>query len=143
MNHNGDFLCQSFLKEPFMWSFAMRGNNLLNFLLTKDSKYFDVFCRIFIRYIKPELVELIRCGFIRIEPYISRLCFAEFCTIRFCYQRTSECEGFPPCFSADKLSPCYNISPLIGATHLKLAAIIIIKMKKISSLHKLVRKFSK
>ena len=125
MNHHGDLLGKPFLKKSFMRSFVMLRNDIFNLLLTQNGKDFNIFSRIFIRNIKPELVKLVRGSFFRIEPYISRFCFTKFSSIRFCYQRAGKGIGFTSCFSADKLCTSYNIPPLIRTTHLKLTVEVI------------------
>src|SRR5512136_1099543 len=112
-------------------------NQVFNFIFIEKSKYFQIFGSILVRCIKPELVECIRSCSIRVEPYISRLGFSEFSSIGFSNQGDSKCKCFTTGFSPYEFGSCCNISPLVGAAHLKFAVVMLVKIKKIETLYEL------
>src|SRR5436190_494532 len=112
-----------------------------DFIARHQRKNPDVFFYIFVRSIQPELVELIRGSFFRIEPYIPAFCLAEFCSVGFFYQRSSKRKCFSSTLPPDELSARYYVAPLIAAAHLHFYIFVLPQVIKIVTLNKLVRRF--
>lgn len=68
-------------------------------LLVKRCEYLYVLLCVIIAYVKPELVESVRCGAVAVKPDVSGLCLAELLAVSLCNERTSE--GISLCLAAE------------------------------------------
>ena len=87
MNHNGNLLCQTLLERTGTRILLVLLNKSINLLLGKGSEYLDIFLRIRVGNIEPELIELIGGGVFRIEPYISALSLSKLAAVGLSDQR--------------------------------------------------------
>ena len=118
-------------------------NGCVNHLLREHCKYLNIFLRILVAYIQPELIEGVRRCVICIQPDISLLCLATLLAVCLGYERAGKSVGLAAQLPADKLGAGSNITPLVAAAHLKFAVHLLIKMEEIISLHKLVGELGK
>ncbi|MNP34622.1 hypothetical protein D3C76_1279200 [compost metagenome] len=84
--------------------------------------------------VRPELVEFIRCRFLRIKPDRAACCFAELRTIRLQHQRNRQAKryGFRTFFFTDQIKPARNVAPLIRTTNLQLHVLVLIEVQEIN-----------
>ena len=71
----------------------MLGDKGLDSLAVEECEDLDVTLCVVIRYVEPELVELIWRGILCIEPYITALGLAELCTICLGDEWTGDCKS--------------------------------------------------
>ena len=64
-----------------MWCLLVLSNQSLNSLAVEEGEDLDITLCVVIRYVEPELVELIWRGVLCIEPYVTALGLTELCTI--------------------------------------------------------------
>jgi hypothetical protein len=83
-----------------------------------------------------------RCS-LRVKPDIPTFAFSEFCSISFCDKACGQSIGITICFSSDQFRSGHDVSPLVGAAHLKLAVFVFIQPVEIISLHQLIGELSK
>ena len=78
VNQTGHFLCKNALRFWFgAAGFIFRFDGI-DFFDRQEGKVFQEFIYIGIGYFQPELVELIRRSFLRVQPYCAAFGFAEF-----------------------------------------------------------------
>ena len=124
-----------------MRGFGMPGNQGFDFFLPEHGKNLQVLFRIVIRYIEPELIELVWGGPDGIKPHIPLLGLPELPPILFGDQRTGKGKGLTPFDPADQFRPRDNVAPLVGSPHLQLTVILPVKDQKIIPLDHLIGKF--
>src|SRR6187397_3081161 len=100
-------------------------DHAINFVLWQESEYLNPFFRICISRIKPELVELIGCCSFCIQPYITGFGFAKLPSISFSDQWAGQGKCFAPCFAAYEFSARSYVTPLVAATHLEFAILVV------------------
>ena len=121
MNHNGNLLCQTLLKRTGTRILLVFLNKSINLLLGKRSEYLDIFLRIRVGNIEPELIELIGGGVFRIEPNVAALGLSKLAAVGLGDKRAGECEHLAAILTTDKFGTGCDISPLIRTAKLKLA----------------------
>ena len=113
-------------------------NGFLYLLAAEHGEDLYIPCRILVGYVQPELVELVRACPFRIEPDVAFLGLAEFASVGLCDKRAGECEGLFPELSADQLRSGGDVSPLVAASHLERAALVLVEPEVVIPLQKLV-----
>ena len=113
MNHNGNLLCQTLLKRTGTRILLVLLNKSINLLLGKRSEDLDIFLRISVGNIEPELIELIGGGVFRIEPNVAALGLSKLAAVGLGDKRTGECEHLAAILAADKFGAGCDITPLI------------------------------
>ena len=99
-------------------------------------EYLDIFLRILIAYIQPELVESIRSGAISVQPNVAVFCFTKLLTIGFGNQRTGQAESLliTSQGTAYQFGTCCHVAPLIVTTQLQFDAMFLVKIKEVITL---------
>ena len=141
MNHDSHFLGQALLKDAQMGSSLVLGRQSINLLLGQCSEYLYVAFGILVAHVQPELVELIWRSVARVEPDVSGLCLAELATVGLRNQRAGQCKYLPAVRTANQFGTGGDVTPLVAATHLELAAFGFIQMKEVVPLQQLVGEF--
>ena len=90
----------------------------INHILFQRGKYLDILLGIVVADIQPELIELIRCGALGVEPDVSRLGLTKLLTIALGNQRTRQGKGLVLVTqrTTDELSTRSDITPLVITT---------------------------
>ena len=90
-------------------------NESIDNILFQRGEYLDILFGIVIADIQPELIELIRCGALGVEPDVSRLGLTKLLTIALSNQRTCQSKGLILVTqrTTDELSTRGDITPLV------------------------------
>ena len=126
MHHDGELLGESLLHRSLAGIFGMLASERFDLLLREEGEDLEIFLSIGIRDIEPELIELIRRCTLRVEPYVATLGLAELATIRLSDQRACQGISLATQFATDQLRAGGDITPLIGASELKFAVLLLI-----------------
>ena len=139
MNEDGNFLSQKLLEFSLSRVELMVCNCSLYLFLGKECENLDVALGIFIGYIEPELVELVRRGSFRIELDVAFLGLAELLSVSLSDEWAGQCVcvGLAE-HSSDKFSSGSDVSPLVASAHLQMAVLVLIEPEEIVSLEQLV-----
>ena len=70
-------------------------------------------------------VELIWRSVARVEPDVSGLCLAELATVVLRNRRAGQCKYLPTVRTANQFGTSGDVTPLVAATHLELAACLL------------------
>ena len=138
MNHCGHFLCKELLKLTALRCLCVLSDRRIDLLLGEHGEDLDVFLCVRVRYVEPELVELIWRRALRIQPDVSLLSLSELSSVSLCDQRAGECESLLAEDTADELGTCGDVSPLVCSTHLQGTSLVLIEIEEVISLKKLV-----
>ena len=111
--HSGDLLGEAFLQRTLSGILGLFGNKLVDLFAGKLGEDLDIFLGIGIRYVQPELVELVGRSLSGIEPYVAALGFSEFSTIGFCDKRACQRESLTAVGAANKLGTGCDVAPLV------------------------------
>ena len=90
VHHGGDFLGEPLLHGALARVCLLLFDEGVDFLLGERSEDFDVFHSLFIAYVEPELVELVRGCAGRVKPNVAALGLAEFLAVGFGDKRAGE-----------------------------------------------------
>ena len=101
----------------------------------------DVFFAVLVAAVNPKLVESIGRGLLGIKPDVALFGLAEFAAIGFGDERAGEGESLAVGLATNQLGTGGDIAPLVAATHLQLAVVMLIQVQEIVTLHQLVREF--
>jgi len=82
-------------------------------LFAKEGKYADVFFRVFVGTVQPELIKGIWRGAFGIEPDVSGFGLPEFPAVGLGDKRTSKSKGLTTKFPANEFGSGYDVAPLI------------------------------
>ena len=141
MYKDRDLLGQLFLQQTLCRVLLVRAGDIGDLGSRKKREDLDPFHVIFITGIQPELIELIGACFFRIQPYVALFRFPEFPTIGFGDQRTGKGIGLTAGLASDQFGARDDIAPLVAATHLEFAFLVLMEPVVVISLHQLVGEF--
>ena len=77
MNHHRYLLSQTLLKDTAAGILLMFGHQCFDSFTLQGGKYLDVFLRIVITNVQPELIERIRCCAVSVQPNVTVLRLAK------------------------------------------------------------------
>ena len=128
-------ISKTLLQYTQVWRSIVLGDKSLNSLAVEQCEDLDIALSVVVAHVQPELVELIRRCVASIEPYITRLCLTKLRTVSLGNKRAgdSKCLSLRAELTADKLSTCCDITPLICTTELNLAVVLIVEVQEDSS----------
>ena len=96
VNHDSYFLSQTFLEYTQVRSLFVFCNQAFYFFFAQWSEYLDITLSVFVAYIQPELIELVRRGISCVQPDISWFCLTKFTTVGFVISGQVRANTSPP-----------------------------------------------
>ena len=126
--HGGNLFCQTLLQDASSWVLLMLFNQRLDGFALQRSKYLDIAFSVVVAHVQPKLVERVRCGALRIEPYVSALGLTKLLTIGLCDEGAGQgvSLGLVAQSAANKLGTGGHVTPLVVTTQLQLTALSLI-----------------
>ena len=138
VHHDGDLLGQSLLERTQVRSLFLLLDERVDFLVRKAGEDLDVFLGVFVGYVQPELVELVRRGVSLVQPYVAGLRLSELLAVGLRDERAGEGERLVACHFADHLGSGGDVAPLVRATQLEFAVLVAVQVYEVISLGQLV-----
>ena len=140
MYHNSYLLCQTLLQHAAAGILLVLLDERIDDIFLQGSEDLDVTLCILVAHVKPELIETIRSGALRVEPDVSTLGLSKLLAIALGDERTGqrECLHVVTQCATDKLGTCGHVTPLVVAAQLKLNALMLIEVEEVIALKKLV-----
>ena len=138
MYHHGDLFGQSLLQGTEVGCGLLLADECLDLLTGEGGEDLDVFLRIGIAHVEPELVELVGGGVAPVEPYVAALGLAELAAIGLGDEGADQGERFASLHTADELGAGGDVAPLVGAAHLQAHALLAVEVQEVVALQQLV-----
>ena len=115
MYHHCHLLSQTLLQHATARILLVFFDESVNHILFQRGEYLDILLGIVVADIEPELIELIRCGALGVEPDVSRLGLTKLLTIALGNQRTCQGKGLILVTqrTTNELSTRGDITPLV------------------------------
>ena len=115
-------------------------NESIDDILLQRSKDLDILLGIVVADIQPELVELIWCGALGVEPDVSRLGLTELLTVTLSNQWAGQCESLILVAkgTTDELRTRGNVTPLVVTAQLQLTVLMLVEVEEVVALQQLV-----
>ena len=111
----------------------------VNLLFGQEGEVLQVFHNVAVVGVRPELVELERCCFVRVEPNRAAGRFAEFRAVGLQHERYGQAECF--CFGSfllpDQIQAACNVAPLVRSADLP-HVLMLVQMQVVDRLQDLV-----
>ncbi len=142
MHTHGNVLGQSLLQDALLGGFGLLLLKRFYLLLGEEGEDAYVASCVDVGAVEPELIELVGGSLLKIEPYIAAFGLAKLGTVSLGDQRTGECKSLAAFHTADELGASGDVAPLVGATHLELAALGAVEGEEIVALEELVAELS-
>ncbi len=142
MYHSGNLFGQTLLQDASSWVLLMLFNQRLDGFALQRSKYLDIAFSVVVAHVQPELVERVRRGALRIEPYVSALGLTKLLTVGLCDEGTGQGEslGLVAQCATDELGTGGHVTPLVVTTQLQLTALSLIQVQEVVALKQLIGK---
>ncbi len=120
--------------------FVVLGYERVDGFLVEVGEYLDVLLSLCVAHVEPELVEGIRSGASRVEPYVAALGLAKLLAVALGDERASKAVGFGVVAKCTvyKLGTSGHVAPLVVAAKLKAYAVLLILIEEVVSLEQLV-----
>ena len=96
-----------------------------------------------IRGVDPELIEFVRAGFLRIEPYRAAFGFTEFSPVGFGDQRNGQTKHLVLMQATGQIDTGSNVTPLVRTANLQADAVQFVQTGEVVALQQVIREFSK
>ena len=120
MNENSCLLGQALLQYSSSGILLVLLHQCVDSLLVKTCEYLDISLGVIVADVEPELVELVWCGTLGIEPDVTAFGFTEFLSVGLGDERAGEsvCLHVVAECASDEFSTCGHIAPLVVAAQL-------------------------
>ena len=141
MHHHGNLLCQSLLQYASSRVLLVLLHECLDGLAVERCEYLDVALGIVIAGVEPELIELIRCSALRVEPDVSALSLAELLSVRLGDEGACQSKCW---FHVIAESAAYefgtrsHVAPLVVSSQLQAHALVLIEFQEVIALQQLI-----
>ena len=119
----------------------MFGDECVDRRTVEQGEDLDVAFGVVVAHVEPELVELVGRRIARIEPHVAALGLAELGAVGLRDERAGDRIGFGAQLAADQLGAGGDVAPLVGSAQLHLAAVFLVEVHEIETLHQLVGEF--
>ena len=119
----------------------MFGDECVDRRTVEQGEDLDVAFGVVVAHVEPELVELVGRRIARIEPYVAALGLAELGAVGLRDERAGDRIGLGAQLAADQLGAGGDVAPLVGSAQLHLAAVFLVEVHEIETLHQLVGEF--
>ena len=140
MHHDGHLFCQSALQDAASGILLVLFHKCIDDIFLQRGENLDIALGIVVAHIQPELIELIRCGALWVEPDVSALGLTKLLAVALRDERTGEGEGLylvAQC-AANQFRTRGHVAPLVVAAKLQLHAIMLIEIEEVVALQQLI-----